>query len=266
MKLGFLGTGKMATAIAKGVVKAGVLDAKAIYGFDVNAENLNTFSSATGSCRTTNSSKELVAAVDVLVLAVKPQNMPDAVQGEGVDFNGTLIISIAAGLKLRKLCNWFGHNRVVRVMPNTPAMVGRGAAVFACADGVTDADRDVTGKIFGAVGVVHEMDEAKLDAVTALSGSGPAYVFEMIQALTEAAVGVGLDPDVALDLTVQTLSGAADMVAREMGTPDELRDAVTSKGGTTAAGLQVLKDAGFRRIIADVIRAARDRSVELGAD
>ncbi len=265
MKLGFLGTGKMATAIGRGVVEAGLTEARDMFGFDINKQSLDAFCSATGA-RGVDFLDELIQAVDVLVLAVKPQNMPEAVQGGDIGFQDLLVISIAAGLKLEKLCGWFGHDRVVRVMPNTPAMIGRGAAVFACADGVNDADRGVATRIFRAVGVVHEMDEAKLDAVTALSGSGPAYVFEMIQALVDAAVEVGLDPDAALGLTVQTLSGAADMVAREMGTPDELRDAVTSKGGTTAAGLQVLKDAGFRRIIADVIRAARDRSVELGAD
>ena len=265
MKLGFLGTGKMATAIAKGVVDNGLWAARDIYGFDICEQSLESFCSETGAGQVGNLS-QLVDAVDVLILAVKPQNMPDAIQCSHVDFKDTLIISIAAGLKLKKLCGWFGHDRVVRVMPNTPAMVGRGAAVFACADAVTDADREVARSIFDAVGMVHVMEEEKLDAVTALSGSGPAYVFEMIQALVEAAVEVGLDREAALDLTVQTLSGAADMVARRMGTPDELRDAVTSKGGTTAAGLQVLKDAGFRKIIADVVRAARDRSVELGAD
>lgn len=263
MKLGFFGTGKMATAIARGLVAADVWPVADIYGFDVNADALGAFEDAVGASRV-DSVAALADSVDVCVLAVKPQNMPEAVTDSGADFAGTLVVSIAAGLTLDRLCRWFKHDRVVRVMPNTPAMVGRGAAVFSTTNSATVEDRQVVRRIFEAVGVVHEMDEEMIDAVTALSGSGPAYVFEMIQAMAEAAVTLGLEPDAALDLTVQTVAGAAEMVARGMGTPDQLRDAVTSKGGTTAAGLAVLDAAGFRRTMADVLRAARDRSVELG--
>ena len=149
-------------------------------------------------------------------------------------------------------------------MPNTPALVSKGAAVYACSGGVTADDRALVERIFGAVGIVMEMDESKLDAVTGLSGSGPAYVFEMIQAMVDGAEVVGLAPEAALALTVETVAGAAEMVARKMGTPDELRTAVTSPGGTTAAGLAVLEDAEFRDIIKRVIQAASERSAELG--
>jgi pyrroline-5-carboxylate reductase len=149
-------------------------------------------------------------------------------------------------------------------MPNTPLMVGKGATAFACAEAVTESDRAFVTSMFSAVGVVHEVPEEQLDAVTALSGSGPAYVFEMIQALVDAGAAVGLPADVALKLTVQTVAGAAEMVARGIGSPDALRAAVTSRGGTTEAGLAVLGEADFRNVIADVVRAAARRSEELG--
>jgi len=150
------------------------------------------------------------------------------------------------------------------VMPNTPVVVGMGASVFAAAAGVDEADRRLVGRMFGAVGLALEMPEERLDAVTALSGSGPAYAFEMIRALTAGAVALGLPPEAALQLAAQTLAGAAEMVRRGLGTPEQLRVAVTSPGGTTAAGLAVLDRAGFPALVAEVLRAARDRSVELG--
>ena len=150
-------------------------------------------------------------------------------------------------------------------MPNTPLMVNSGATVFTCAEGVTDSDRAFARNIFGDLGIVYELGEILMDAVTALSGSGPAYFFEMIAALTAAGKAVGLPEEVALDLTVQTAAGAAKMVQEGLGSPDNLRDAVTSPGGTTAAGLTVLKHVEFREIVAAMVRAARDRSIELGS-
>jgi pyrroline-5-carboxylate reductase len=177
-----------------------------------------------------------------------------------------LLVSIAAGLPLSRLCSWFGHSRVIRTMPNTPLLVGYGATVFTCAEAVSDADREFVRRIFGALGTVHEMPETAMDAVTALSGSGPAYMFEMVQALVDAGAAVGLEAEAAFELVTQTMAGAAAMLKRGMGTPEELRIAVTSPGGTTAAGLGVLQAAGFRELLQQTVRAARDRSIELGRD
>jgi pyrroline-5-carboxylate reductase len=263
MKLAFLGAGKMATAIAKGLLEKNVWPAEQMQAADISAAALAAFGAATG-VRGMPPSATFAEAADVLLLAVKPQSAREAVTSVLPGCRNKLIISIAAGLPLQSLCHWFEHDRVVRVMPNTPAMVGCGAAVYCCAAGVTPQDRATVQRIFGAVGLVSELPEDQMDAVTALSGSGPAYIFEMIQALVDAAAAVGLPRETALQLTTQTVKGAAVMVEAGLGTPDELRDAVTSPGGTTAAGLAVMNKAGFRQIMANTVQAAKDRSVELG--
>ena len=149
-------------------------------------------------------------------------------------------------------------------MPNTPLMVGKGASAYALGPDADDAAAAIAERLLGALGVVKRVEEKQLDAVTALSGSGPAYVFELAKALAEAGEKVGLDSELALELTVQTIAGAAEMMARKLGTPDQLRDAVTSPNGTTAAGLKVMADSDFRGMMEKVVIAARDRSIELG--
>jgi pyrroline-5-carboxylate reductase len=263
MQLAFLGAGKMATAIARGLVQQGVLPAEAITASDPVPAALAAFAATVGG-RPTTGNAEAIAAADVVLLAMKPQDAPAALTPLRGAFAGKLLISICAGLNIAKLSEWTGSARIVRVMPNTPAMVGLGASVFAPGPAVTDADRETTRAILGAIGIVHEMPESALDAVTGVSGSGPAYVFEFIQARVDGAAAQGLDREQALELVVQTVAGAAEMLRQGLGTPDELRQAVTSKGGTTAAGLQVMADADFRGLIAAVIRRATERSVELG--
>jgi pyrroline-5-carboxylate reductase len=263
MKLAFIGAGKMATAMARGLVETNTWARADLLAADVAPAAREAFTLATGvACA--ESAERIVGAADVLVLAVKPQGAQAAVAPLAAGSRGKLVISICAGLKLATLARWFGSERIVRVMPNTPLMVGQGAAVFACAAGVTAADKAVAQRIFGALGIVHELPEDLLDAVTALSGSGPAYVFEFIQALADAGAALGLPADVALALAAQTVAGAAEMVRRGLGTPDALRDAVTSKGGTTAAALAVLAKRDFRGLLREALTAARDRSVELG--
>ena len=263
MKLAFIGGGKMATAIARGLVQKQVWPATEMAAADVVPAARAAFTAATGvPCA--ESASGLLCGADVVILAVKPQAAEAAVRPLATECAGKLIVSICAGLPLQKLGSWFGTDRVVRVMPNTPLMVGKGASVFACAAGVQEADRETVTRIFGTLGIVYELPESSMDAVTALSGSGPAYVFEMIQGLVDAAVGQGIPADVALALTAQTVAGAAEMVQQRLGTPDELRTAVTSPGGTTAAGLAVFAKTNYRGLLQDVLRAARDRSAELG--
>lgn len=263
MILGFFGAGKMATAIATGLIEQNILSPNDIVAVDIVPDARETFGMKTG-VRVLTEPRELVTEADAVILAIKPQDAAHALPDLQDSFAGKLLISIAAGLSIDKLSSWIGHQRIIRVMPNTPAMVNRGASAYACGKQVTDQDRQLAHSIFQAIGIAHELDEAQLDAVTGLSGSGPAYVFEFIQALVDGAVKQGLPADVALELTIQTVAGAADMLAQGKGTPDQLRDAVTSKGGTTAAGLQVLHESDFRQLISRTVQRATERSIELG--
>ncbi|HAR65536.1 MAG TPA: pyrroline-5-carboxylate reductase [Lentisphaeria bacterium] len=264
MKITFIGAGKMATAMAGGIVERGVCAPADIIGTDVLPRARQAFSDATG-CQTMEENHAAIAEADVIILAVKPQVAQMVLAPLNGHFHHALVVSIAAGLTLRSLIEWCQTNRVVRVMPNTPALVGLGASAYACADGVKQADREAVEQILGAIGVVACMDEVHLDAVTGLSGSGPAYVFEFIQAMIDGGVAMGLDAESAKTLTVQTLAGAAEMVSRGLGTPDELRKAVTSPNGTTAAGLEVLAEGDLRGLMAHVIKRATERSLELGS-
>jgi pyrroline-5-carboxylate reductase len=263
MTLAFIGAGKMATAIASGLVDHKVFAPHEIIATDLSdAARQAFFDRTAATCSCDNAA--LVAQADAIVLAVKPQVAAQVLAPLKGKFADKLFISIAAGLSIDSLADWTGASRIIRVMPNTPAMVATGASVFSCAPAVTEADRELTRRIFGAIGIVHEMPEAKLDAVTGLSGSGPAYVFEFIQALVDGGVAAGLDAESAHELVVQTVAGAAEMLRQGMGTPDELRVAVTSPGGTTAAGLSVMAEANFRDIMSRVVARATARSIELG--
>ena len=263
MRFGFLGAGKMATAIARGMVELSHVAVDDIIACDTSAGAREAFMATTGiSCCTPV--EAWTEGLDVLVLAVKPQYVVDAVQGLPRLGARVLVVSIAAGIGLASLQRLFDTDRVVRLMPNTPLMVGKGASAYACGSAVTSADATIVESLFGSLGIVHRIDEELIDAVTALSGSGPAYVFELVQALVEGGAAAGLPYELSMSLAVQTLAGAAEMLVRGLGTPDELRDAVTSPGGTTAAGLAVLHDAGFRELVKRVVVAAQERSVELG--
>lgn len=265
MNIAIIGTGKMGTAIAGGLVDQAIVDADELCGADVSRQTREAFAIATGA-RVCADAAEAVRDADIVLLAVKPQVAAEVARQVATACNGKLILSIAAGIRIDSLREWFGTARVVRVMPNTPMMIGQGVAAFSCADGVSEVDRATVRTIFEAVAIAREIPEALMDAVTALSGSGPAYVFEFIQAMVEAAAGLGMDADDALDLTAQTVVGAAQMVRSGCGSPEELRDAVTSKGGTTAEGLRVLDEGDFRGLMQRVLQAAHDRSVELGRE
>lgn len=264
MRIGFLGAGKMATAMAGGLLQKGVCTTDELVASDVLSRAQAAFSEATG-CQTIDNNEQLVQQSDVVILAVKPQLTESVLDPLNGHFGHALVVSIAAGLPLRALIEWCQTNRVVRVMPNTPALVGMGASAFTCARGVHDDDREAIAKILGAIGIAYEVPEPAIDAVTGLSGSGPAYVFEFIQAMIDGGVDVGLSPDVATELTLQTLSGATEMVRQKLGTPEELRRAVTSPNGTTAAGLEVLHEGDLNGLMRRVIKRAKERSIELGA-
>jgi pyrroline-5-carboxylate reductase len=263
MKLAFLGAGKMATAIATGIVKKGILPPQDLCACDISKDAQVAFTEKSGvAC--SDFAPEMFAQADAVLLAVKPQKAAEALASLPELKADCLVVSIMAGVTLARLAELLGTKKLIRTMPNTPLMVASGATGFARGPEATDADAAFVQRVFGALGFVGEVPEESLDAVTALSGSGPAYVFEMVQALVDAGTAVGLPPELALGLTVQTVAGAAEMLRQGMGTPDELRIAVTSPGGTTAAGLAVMADAGYRDIMRRVVAAARDRGVELG--
>lgn len=265
MTLGFLGSGKMSTALVQGVVKSGAASPSQIAVADCVAAAAQTLGAATGA-RVAATNAELAAASDVLVLCVKPTDALPALRDLGAALRGKLVLSIVAGVPIAALEKAAGAEaRIVRVMPNTPALIHQGAAAYALGGSATAEDAAVTEKIFGAVGVVVKVKEELLDVVTGLSGSGPAYVYMVIEALSDAGVLLGLPRDLALRLAAQTVSGAAQMVLETGRHPAALKDEVTSPGGTTIAGLAALEAGALRSTFLQAVRAATQRARELAA-
>jgi len=261
--VGFLGAGQMATALAGGWAAAGLLDLPRCRAADPYPTARDTFAAATG-IEVVAQNTAVAAGCDVLVLAVKPQYVPEVLAELRPALEPRhLVVSIAAGVTLTQLTAGLGDGvRVARVMPNTPCLVGASASGYATrADG---PDADVVGKLFGAVGTAVRVSESQLDAVTGLSGSGPAYVYVMIEALADGGVKAGLPRDVALALAAQTVFGAAKMVLKTGRHPGALKDAVASPGGTTIAGLHALERGGVRAALMDAVEAATRRATELG--
>jgi pyrroline-5-carboxylate reductase len=210
-----------------------------------------------------SSNEELARLADVLVLCVKPGDALAALRA--LDCTGKLVISIVAGLTIAALEEAAGAGaRVVRVMPNTPALVNKGAAGFSLGHDATLEDAAVAERIFGSVGNAFQVKEALLDSVTGLSGSGPAYVFLMIEALADGGVLMGLPRESALKLAAQTVAGAAELVLQTGEHPAVLRDMVTSPGGTTIAGIEALEKNGARSALISAVRAATERAREIG--
>jgi pyrroline-5-carboxylate reductase len=265
MTLGFIGSGKMSSALVHGVVKSGAFPPAQIAVTDCVAAAAQKLGAEAG-VRVTATNAELAAAADVLVLCVKPADALEALRALAPTLGGKLIISIVAGLPLATLQKAAGPGaRVVRVMPNTPALIHQGAAAYALGAGATAADGSVAEKIFGAVGLVVKVKEELLDVVTGLSGSGPAYIYMVIEALSDAGVLLGLPRDLALKLAAQTVAGAAAMVLETGRHPAALKDEVTSPGGTTIAGLAALEAGALRSTFFQAVRAATERARELAA-
>ncbi len=262
LAVGFLGAGQMATALAVGWAKAGLLDRAISLASDPHPAAQSKFATATKLTAIT-SNADLMAAADLIVLAVKPQTL-DGVLKEVAPLVEPrhLFVSIVAGATLHRLAAALGPAaRLVRVMPNTPALVGASATGVA---GGSPEDAALVEKLFTAVGVAVRVPEPLLDAVTGLSGSGPAYVFVLIEALADGGVRAGLPRDVALKLAAQTVLGSAKMVLETGTHPAALKDAVASPGGTTIAGLHALEQAGFRAGLMNAVAAAAARAAELG--
>lgn len=261
--VGTIGAGNMAEAILQGLLGAG-LSADQLIASDPDAGQRERLASTLG-VRTTDSNAEVAEVAEVAVLAVKPAHLEAACADLPRD-GGPLFVSIAAGVRLATLRRLLGNGaRVIRAMPNTPALIGSGITALAEDPAADPQDLERAEAVLQAVGSVVRVPEPLLDPVTGLSGSGPAYVYLFIEALTEAGVQEGLSAAISRQLAVQTVLGAARMVAESDEHPAVLRERVSSPGGTTIAGLAALEDGGFRAAVLEAIRAATARSRELGS-
>jgi pyrroline-5-carboxylate reductase len=267
LRLGFLGAGKMATALARGFVQAGLASAQDVLASDPLEAARAAFSKESGA-KATASNGEVVQFARVLVLAVKPDQADGVLAAMRGQFTAQhLLISIVAGVPIARLEGALPAGaRVVRVMPNTPAVLGASASAFAVGQATQTEDAQLAQKLFSSVGVAYQVKESLLDAVTGLSGSGPAYAFLIIEALSEGGVAAGLPRDIATRLAAQTLLGSARMVLETGLHPGALKDMVTSPGGTTIEGLHELEKAGVRGALISAVRAAAEKSKRLGQD
>jgi pyrroline-5-carboxylate reductase len=266
LNIGFIGAGQMATALAKGFVKAGLVKPDQVLGSDPMEDARAAFEREVGA-RITAFNPDVPKFASVFILAVKPAQVPAVLKELRGHINEKhLLVSLAAGVPLVKLEEGLETGaRVVRVMPNTPALVGASASAYALGRSATAEDGQLVQKLLSAVGLALQVPEPLLDAVTGLSGSGPAYVYLVIEALADGGVRMGLTREVALTLAAQTVFGAAKMVLDTNAHPALLKDLVASPGGTTIAGLHALERGGLRAALMNAVEAASARSKELGS-
>ncbi|MBU0994656.1 MAG: pyrroline-5-carboxylate reductase [Proteobacteria bacterium] len=275
-RIGIIGAGNMAEAIVGALIESETVSASHIWVSDISRERLDMFQERFG-IKTVSDNDKLFFECDIVILAVKPQIMKDVLSGlsEKIDPempDRKLVISIAAGVRLKKI-ELFLYGRltgksqknmpVIRVMPNTPCLVLCGMSVMSANSNATAGDIDITRSILASMGKVIALDEKELDAVTAMSGSGPAYVFYFIESMIEAGLKLGFDQETASLLTIETFKGALSLLQSVNDSPEELRRKVTSPGGTTAAALNILEKNDVKKVFINAIRAARDRSIEL---
>jgi pyrroline-5-carboxylate reductase len=264
--VGFVGAGNMAGALIKGLLHAKLLPAERIIASDPRAERLAELSKQYG-IRAARDNRDVLREADVVILAVKPQVIDKVLAGFAAEWRtASLLVSVAAGVPVAAIeSNLPPDTRVVRTMPNTAAMVLAGATAISPGTHATEDDLALTRTLFEAVGRVTVLDETLLDAVTGLSGSGPAYIMLIIEALADGGVKVGLHRDTALMLAAQTVYGSAKLLLETGAHPGALKDMVTSPGGTAIAGLHTLEAGALRRTLMDAVESAARRSEELGA-
>jgi pyrroline-5-carboxylate reductase len=259
--VGTLGAGNMAEAILRGLIAAGLRPDRLVASDPLEARR--DLLSETLGIRTTAENAEVVESAELVVIAVKPQQLDAALAGLAGEA-APLYLSIVAGCRIARLRALLGDGaRLVRGMPNTPALIGAGISAIAAESSLAPVDLDRAAAVLEAIGRVVRLPEAQLDAVTGLSGSGPAYVFALIEALTEAGVAQGLPAAIASELSTQTVLGAAQLVQASGEPPARLREKVSSPGGTTLAGLAALEEGGFRGALLAAVHAATERSKEL---
>lgn len=264
-KIGIIGAGNMGGAIARGILERGLFGPENVVLCDVVSEKAEELAREL-HVQALETAVEVAQEAAIVVIAVKPQTMGECLEEikEAVD-QSKLIISIAAGITTVFIESRLGDSvRVVRVMPNTPALVGAGATAICAGSNAGKSDLDEAEKIFAALGKVYRLDEAMIDAVTAVSGSGPAYLFLFAECLQKAAIEAGLPESEVPDLVAQTLFGASKLLMESSDTASTLREKVTSPGGTTEAALAIFADRGFEQSIMAAVEGALIRAKELG--
>jgi len=263
--IGFIGAGNMAEALIRGLVKGGHVPANRITASAPRNERLAELADAYGIA-VTRDNREVAQAASIVVLSVKPQILDKVLREIGTEIKpGTLVISIAAGVDTETIEEALADGvRVVRAMPNTPALVGAGATAISAGKHASDEDLAMARAVFDAVGITVQLDESHLDAVTGLSGSGPAYIFLILEALADAGVKVGLSRRNAQRLAAQTVMGSAKMLLETDEHVGRLKDMVTSPGGTAIAGLHTLEEGGLRTTLINAVETATKRARELG--
>lgn len=265
LKIGFLGSGAMATALARGIIAAGKASPEHVFAYDVAEAAARKFSEQTGAAAV-KSVQELMQHSDVIFLAVKPVHAVNALLSiQEAMGKPMLLVSIAAGVSLTAIESYLCESvRVVRVMPNTPALVRCGASGYCLGTNATPEDEKIVHSLLSAVGVAYQVTEEQIDAVTGLSGSGPAFVYMMIEAMSDGGVAAGLPRQIATHLAAQTVMGAARMVLETGQHPGVLKDMVTSPAGTTIEGIRHLEESGVRSAFIEAVMSATRRSRQLG--
>jgi pyrroline-5-carboxylate reductase len=266
MKITFIGGGNMGEAVLAAVLEKGLTEPAGIIVSDISRERREYLEKQYG-IMVYSGNGEAVAGRDIIVLAVKPQNINDIFHDlKGSLQPGQLVLSIIAGIEMGTISRGLGHSRIVRAMPNTPARVGRGMSGWTATAGVSGKQREWVRSILGAMGKeVYFEDEKYLDMVTAVSGSGPAYFFRFAECLVDAAVDIGLSREEAEEMVKQTLRGAAQLMEESGEPPAELRRKVTSKGGTTEKAINVFEEGEIADLVKKAVRAAYQRAREMGS-
>lgn len=261
-RIAFIGAGNMGGALIKGFLQKREVEPENLIVYDKDAEKSQALAEETG-VHLAEKLEELVEGVDVLFLAVKPQDLDDVLDEIAPIVDGVLIVSIAAGVSTRHIEGKTGGKRVIRVMPNTPALVYEMAAGYCLGENATGEDESLVSDLLSSIGIAHRVGENLMDAVTGLSGSGPAYIYLIVKALRDAGIEQGLPEEVASDLAAQTVKGASEMILSKTGEPDALIEAVKSPGGTTIEAMKVLEQSDIYETIKKAVAAATERSKEL---
>ena len=264
-KIAFIGGGAMGEAMLSAVLNKGLSMPEAVWVSDIKEERRQHLKQKCG-VTVTEDNREATDKSDIIVLAIKPQNLAEVMpELSGHLKSPQLILSIIAGARINTLCQGLNHRHVVRVMPNTPVQIGEGISVWTATTEVTKPQKEWTRSILGAMGKeIYVDDEKYLDMATAVSGSGPAYFFLFVESLIESAVKIGLSPDVAKELVLQTMLGSSQLLKKSGKSPAELRRMVTSPGGTTAAAMLQFEKGGFSNLVQQAVTAAYNRAKELG--
>ncbi|MDQ0231880.1 pyrroline-5-carboxylate reductase [Metabacillus malikii] len=263
-RIGFIGAGSMAEAMIAGLIKGGVYTPEQIIVANRSNKERLTELATTYGIETTQDKQNLAKRATIIVLAMKPKDVKAGIDGIEDSLTNQLIVSVLAGISMRTISSILGKEMaIIRAMPNTSATIAKSATAIAASAQVTTEQLEQCLSLFQAIGLCKVVEEHQLDAVTGVSGSGPAYVYLLVEAMEKAAIEVGLSPQIARELIVQTLLGSAEMIANSGKHPETLRKEVTSPNGTTEAGVTTLQDKGFEEAVIACVKSATRRSIEL---